>query len=176
MDSTHFEAQALEHVAGLMCVAARTAPKAKGVDNICTLVLSPGPDRQRLLSRMREIARTRDKPGFRRDADNAERAALIVIIGTKTGSLGLTVCGMCGYADCQSCGTAGALCAYNPLDMGIAIGSAVNIAAAHHVDNRIMYSIGKTALDLNLFGEVPVKIAMGIPISATGKNIFFDRG
>jgi uncharacterized ferredoxin-like protein len=50
----------------------------------------------------------------------------------------------------------------------------VAVAADNRVDNRIMYTAGFAAVKLKLLGE-EVKIAYGIPLSATGKNIFFDR-
>jgi uncharacterized ferredoxin-like protein len=37
-----------------------------------------------------------------------------------------------------------------------------------------MFTAGKAALELGIF-PVPVKVAYGIPLSATGKNPFFDR-
>jgi uncharacterized ferredoxin-like protein len=37
-----------------------------------------------------------------------------------------------------------------------------------------MYSIGRAAMDLGLFSK-DVKQALGIPLSVTGKNPFFDR-
>ncbi|MGH7993136.1 MAG: DUF2148 domain-containing protein [Limisphaerales bacterium] len=37
-----------------------------------------------------------------------------------------------------------------------------------------MFSIGRACLDLGLF-EPKVKQALGIPLSVTGKNPFFDR-
>ena len=61
-------------------------------------------------------------------------------------------------------------------DLGIAIGSAVSVAAAHHVDNRVMFSAGKAALNLKLFDDSQVCIAYGIPLSVSGKSPFFDRG
>jgi len=42
------------------------------------------------------------------------------------------------------------------------------------IDNRLMYSIGRACLDLNLFDST-VKQSLGIPLSVTGKNPFFDR-
>ena len=54
--------------------------------------------------------------------------------------------------------------------------TAVSVAASHHVDNRIMFSAGKAALNLNLFDDNQVKIAYGIPLSVSGKSPFFDRG
>jgi uncharacterized ferredoxin-like protein len=37
-----------------------------------------------------------------------------------------------------------------------------------------MYSAGLTAVKMGLLGD-KVKLAIAIPLSATGKNIFFDR-
>jgi uncharacterized ferredoxin-like protein len=41
-----------------------------------------------------------------------------------------------------------------------------------NADNRIMYRAGVAARDMGL---VDWDFVMGIPLSATGKNIFFDR-
>lgn len=49
----------------------------------------------------------------------------------------------------------------------------VLIGAADMVDCRIMYSIGKTAAEMNF---APDALWLGIPVSISGKNIFFDRG
>lgn len=38
-----------------------------------------------------------------------------------------------------------------------------------------MYSVGKTAIKKGLFKDKSIKQALGIPLSASGKNIFFDR-
>ena len=59
-------------------------------------------------------------------------------------------------------------------DIGIAVGSAVKTAQIHNVDNRIMYSAGSTAISLGLLGK-DCTAAFAIPLSASGKNIFFDR-
>ena len=58
------------------------------------------------------------------------------------------------------------------LDMGIALGSAVKIAGLMNVDNRIMYRIGVVAREMKL---VDADFVMGIPLSVTGKSIYFDR-
>jgi uncharacterized ferredoxin-like protein len=62
----------------------------------------------------------------------------------------------------------------NSIDLGIAACSAAAIASNLHVDTRIMYSVGRSCLDLKLFTE-DVKEALGIPLSITGKSPFFDR-
>jgi uncharacterized ferredoxin-like protein len=66
----------------------------------------------------------------------------------------------------------GGNCAIRLLDLGIALGSAVKIASELNVDNRIMYRVGVAARRL---GMVKAQIVHGVPLSATGKNIFFDR-
>jgi uncharacterized ferredoxin-like protein len=57
--------------------------------------------------------------------------------------------------------------------MGIALGSAVRTAGLLCADTRIMYRIGVAARRLGL---IDADYVMGIPLSATGKNIYFDRG
>jgi len=58
------------------------------------------------------------------------------------------------------------------MDLGIALGSAVKIASDLAVDNRVMYSVGTAARKL---GFIDADIAIGIPLSVSGKNIYFDR-
>jgi uncharacterized ferredoxin-like protein len=109
-----------------------------------------------------------------RDAGNLKESSIAVLVGTAMEPLNLPDCGYCGFTDCAAMTAAGGICAFNAGDLGIALGSAVSVAAAHHVDNRIMFSVGRAALNLNLFGP-EVKIAYGIPLRVSGKNPFFDR-
>ena len=69
----------------------------------------------------------------------------------------------------------GGTCSFNSGDLGIAVGSAVAMASDFRIDNRIMYTAGKAAIELRMLGD-EVKIAYGIPLAAMGKNPFFDRG
>ena len=98
-------------------------------------------------------------------------------------SVGLN-CGACGYATCAemldaqrgiSYGNSiqGPSYAVRMADLGIAVGSAVKTASIHNVDNRVMYSVGVGALALGWLEGCGV--AYGIPLRASGKNIFFDR-
>ena len=168
------EKQAIQNVANLMVTAARTAPKARGIDNIETKIISK-PEIKRLAAAMKKIARSENLPFFARDAKNILCCDTIVLIGAKIKPAGLTVCGFCGFKDCATAQKKGAICSYNTVDLGIALSSAANTAALFHIDNRIMYTIGKAALQLGLLKK-NVKIVFGIPLAAYGKNIFFDRG
>ena len=170
---TGCEVAALETVAELMCLAARTAPKARGLDNLYIAVFR-GEAKSRVTARMRLIATEHNVGFFGRDADNCDAAPLVVLVGTKIGPLGVPHCGFCGFGDCDGCKQAGGICAFNSGDLGIALGSAAAVAARHHADNRMMFSFGRSAVEA---GEVPpdVKIAVGMPLSATGKSPFFDR-
>lgn len=172
-DSVRIEKDAIFDVARFMCVAARTAPKARGVDNIATKIIG-GPQIKSLAAKMRYFAKKENKPSFARDAGCILKCPYVVLIGTKIAAIGLTFCGFCGWPDCATMAKKGGTCAYNTLDLGIAAGSAVSIASDFRVDNRVMYSVGITAIKAGLLPK-QVKVAMGIPLSATGKNIFFDR-
>jgi len=168
------ELSSLLEMANQLCVAARTAPKGKGKDLLLTAVVSGG-DKQLLADKMREIADRDGVAFFARDAANLDIAPLVVLIATRKEPLGLPHCGYCGFSDCETMETAGGTCTFNSGDLGIAVGSAVSRAADLRLDNRIMYSAGKAALELGLFSG-DVRIAYAIPLSVSGKSPFFDRG
>lgn len=164
---------AARQVAALMLAAARTAPKTRGIDNIKTIAIDDEPTRRKLVAKMREIARKEDRPSVARDAGNIENSPAIVVIGVESNTAGLN-CGFCGKPSCDALEDAGGVCSFNSIDLGIATASAAEVAGRFHVDNRVMFSIGRACLDLKLFGP-KVKQALGIPLSVTGKSPFFDR-
>jgi uncharacterized ferredoxin-like protein len=171
--SQEIEERAVEQIADMMCVAARTAPKARGVDNLETAIVS-GKVKDQLAEEMRKIAKESGMQFFERDANCIDKAPLVVLLGQKVKPIGVKPCGYCGYADCGECAQGTGICAISTGDLGIAIGSAVNTAALYHADNRVMFSIGRAAVNIGLLGD-EVKIAYGIPLSITGKSPFFDR-
>jgi len=167
------EQQAAVHVAALMAAAARTAPKTRGIDNVRVLAIDDEPTKQQIIAKMKEIARTENRPSLERDASNIAASPALLVIGVESNTAGLN-CGFCGQMSCESLEAAKGVCAFNSIDLGIATCSAAAMAGQFHVDNRVMYSIGRACLDLQLLGN-KVKQALGIPLSVTGKNPFFDR-
>lgn len=169
------EEQGALRIAELICVAIRTAPKGRGVDNIETMILTGADEFAKLGTEMRKVAESDERAGFfGRDAGSIEKAKAIVLIGTGIKPLGLPACGYCGFTNCSEMAEKGGVCAFSVGDLGIAMGSAVSMAADLRVDNRIMFSIGRAALNLGYFSD-EIKIAYGIPINVSGKNPFFDR-
>jgi uncharacterized ferredoxin-like protein len=165
-------------VAQLMEVSAITAPKSKGENFVQTRVLE-GEMIQTLADAMIAFGEKTKKKDFDRDGKNVAQSEAVVLIGLKNASpLGLN-CGACGFPDCKTLTDqekiavefAGPVCAFRLLDMGIALGSAVKTASLLNVDNRIMYRIGAVR-DMNL---VDWDFVMGIPLSVSGKSIYFDR-
>ena len=171
--SNELEQQAARQVLAHMAAAARTAPKTRGIDNIRTAAIDDEPTKQRLIAKMREIAAKENRPSLARDAGNIERSPAVVVIGVAANTAGLN-CGFCGHPSCDALEQAGGICSFNTIDLGIATASAAEVAGRHHIDNRVMYSIGRASMDLGLLGP-KVKQALGIPLSVTGKNPFFDR-
>jgi uncharacterized ferredoxin-like protein len=171
--SEEAEKKAALSVATLMLAAAKTAPKGCGADNVVALALD-GKEKGALSSHMRDIAKETGAAFFDRDANNVDRSHVVVLIGVRHNPLLLENCGLCGFKTCGEAKTAGASCAFNITDLGIAVGSAVSIAADNRMDNRIMFSAGKAALRLNCFSE-SVRVCYGIPLSTGSKSVFFDR-
>ena len=155
-----------------MCLAARTAPKAKGVDKIVTGIVTSD-EKETLAKEMLRLFEETGMPFYKRDAQNVTDSEAVVLIGTVGGAKGLN-CGSCGYKDCKEMFEQGNHCAFDDIDLGIAIGSAVSAAADERVDNRVMLSAGIAATNLHILGEKVVKV-LAIPLSATGKSPYFDR-
>jgi len=168
-----FITKTLERIAEEMCVAARTAPKTRGKDQLFFAIVKEE-TRDRLSEKMKEIGSEKNISFFLRDAESIKHAHVIMLLGTALGSLNVPNCGFCGYKDCAEREKTAAACALAAGDLGIALGSALSVAMDHKVDNRLMFSIGKAAIELGIFNK-DVKIVFGIPLSATGKNPFFDR-
>lgn len=162
-------------VAKKMVVAARTAPKAKGMDNLAMAILTDN-ELQQLCKTTKDLADREHNDILLRDAANVLNGAdAVVLIGTRIKVMGLKFCGLCGFPDCTTKGKHPEVpCVFNTSDLGIAVGSAVALAADHRIDSRVMYSIGMAAREMKILGEEH-QIIYGIPLSATSKNPFFDR-
>lgn len=168
------EANAVLDTAQLMCAAARTAPKTRGIDCSVSLVLT-GEDLLALADKMEEIDERKNganRTSFTRDANNVRKSQAVVLLGVKKYYYGLN-CGYCGFESCAACEKAGCSCVFGLIDLGIAVGSAVSASANLRVDSRVMFSIGKAAAEMNYAGNDVVWL--GIPLSVSGKSPYFDR-
>ena len=174
-DAKWMEDQAIMNTAAAICAAARTAPKACGIDQLLTLVVT-GEEKGQLAAEMRRIANLYNNGSFLiRDADNVDKSTAVVLVGTKESHRGLgEICGLCHFKNCNDCKEANACCIYDAMDLGIALGSAAASCADRRIDSRIMFSIGKAAASLGLMGE-NITMIMGLPLSISGKSPFFDR-
>jgi uncharacterized ferredoxin-like protein len=167
---------AIKTVADLMAMAACTAPKTKG-ENFVVIELLDHEKKNRLGQEMINYGEKHENPHFKRDGRNVLDSEIVVLIGLKDADVADLNCGACGEATCIEINTfdgqfKGPQCAFRLLDMGIAIGSAVKIAGMMNVDNRIMYRAGFIARESDL---TDLDFVVGIPLSATGKSIYFDR-
>lgn len=158
-----------------MVAASRTAPKGKGRDTL-EMIIVEGDDIMALAMKMKEQSVEYNASFFERDANNLASAEAIVIIGTRIETLGLNeMCQLCGFENCfEKEKYPDTPCVFNTGDLNLAIGSAAAVAALDYIDNRIMFTIGKAAIALELF-DSDIKIALGIPLAAKSKNPFFDR-
>ena len=168
----------LQTVVELMEISAVTAPKSGGKNFVVTKILNQE-ECQKLGQEMVKYGQETSKKNFDRDGANVEHSAAVLLIGMKNAApVGLN-CSACGLAKCLQINTGeqgseflGPQCLFRVLDLGIALGSAVKTASTLNIDNRIMYRIGTVARKLKL---IEADFVMGISLSVSGKNIYFDR-
>lgn len=171
------ETSGLRVAAELAAVSARTAPKSKGEDFIKIMIIE-GEKLRRLADAMVEYGARTGRRNFDRDGDNVRNSAAMLLIGLKDAAPCGLNCGACGFPTCSEVKPReldefkGPQCAWRLQDLGIAVGSAVKTLGMLNVDNRIMYRAGVVARKA---GFCDWDIVMGIPLSVTGKNIYFDR-
>ena len=181
LDGRQQERQGILETANLMLVAARTAPKAGGKDDILTAIVI-GTEREAIAAEMEVIGTERNNPAWAVQAGIIKHADAIVLVGVMgTKSYGLD-CGACGFGTCEEFTKApkkagrdfdGPNCMMKELDLGVALCSAAKIASILNADNRMYYRIGAAVRRLRYMPEASVII--GIPVSASGKNPHFDR-
>ena len=116
----------VENVAAKMMLAARTAPKGRGIDNL-VIALAKKDDIKNIVHEMQRLSQLSAAPIMAqtlvRDAANVALADAVVLLGTKIAPLGLPECGICGFATCQEKNQHPNFpCAFNTGDLGIAIG------------------------------------------------------
>ena len=184
--SGEVEKEAVRIIAAMMASSARTAPKARGNDAIETMVID-GDDLEPVACAMEDEAKEQPShlaPIFARDAQCVRKSASVLLIGVAGAppKHGPTLdCGACGYDGCgqllqaerrQGKDFCGPTCIFRAIDLGIALGSAVKLASELNVDNRVMYTIGAAVKKLHLLDS---DVIIGIPLSVSGKNPYFDR-
>ena len=146
-----------------------------------------GEEKDRLSDVMESKMKQKRNPlqAFKRDAEVVRRSPAVVLIGVK-GTMPKKPedplnCGACGYYTCadfirskKSMGEdfKDPVCVFEAIDLGISLGSAVKMASEMNIDNRLMYTLGAAAKQLDYLSA---DIIIGIPLSTTGKNIYFDR-
>ena len=187
------EKDAVREAAKIIGISIRTAPKSAGADDILYKILSDA-QKSALVCELKKTASLLIKENnderikkaveldWHSDTDALDKSDCVIIIGVRGKKpLGFN-CGGCGFRGCQEFLAAkppqtifmpGPFCMFKLLDLGIALSSAAKTASSLNIDNRIMYRVGLAAYSLGLLEDCnPV---IGLPLSASGKNIFFDR-
>lgn len=163
--------QLIAEGARAMMVAARTAPKTKGMDTLEVVMLCGAEEIRRLSEAMRLRATQTGMHFLERDAVSILHAGAIILIGAHRMEHNLN-CSYCGAPSCALKPEA-APCAFNSIDLGIATGSACATAADKRLDTRVMFSAGWCAMGLGLLQNCTQALAIAVGIDS--KNPFFDR-
>jgi uncharacterized ferredoxin-like protein len=168
----------------LMAASARTAPKAGGKDFLEIVVITSDEELRKIAEAMKNYAPHSTNEAFwLRDASNIENSEGLLLIGLSKSVTAGYDCGACGYPSCEEfskkrelkekeMGYSGPHCVMRMIDIGVALASAAKTASLLNVDNRVQQRVGAAARAL---GFIKGEVAMGIPVSITGKSIYFDR-
>ena len=168
----------------LMAAAARTAPKAGGKDFLEIVVVTADEDLKRIAAAMHEYApRSTNEAFWMRDASNIENSQALLLIGLAKPVTAGYDCGACGAPTCaefakartvvaKEMGYSGPHCVMRMIDIGVALASGAKAASLLSVDNRVQQRVGAAARAL---GIIKAEVALGIPVSISGKSIYFDR-
>jgi len=129
---------------------------------------------------MGELREIKDLKFLLREARNVRNVDAITLIGLKISGVSNLDCGACEFGTCKEMLEHGKVqkeflgprCMIKYFDLGIAVGSAAAKAKDLCIDSCILYSAGAAAC---YFKMIDADVAMGLPLSVTGKNIFFYR-
>ena len=176
--------QVAEMVVDLMAASARTAPKAGGKDFLEIVVITKLDDLKQIAGAMKAYAAMSTNEAFwLRDAANIEASDALLLIGLGESKAAGYDCGACGYPTCseftknrqlteKEMGYSGPHCVMRMMDIGVALASAAKTASILNIDNRVQQRVGAAARKLGL---IRAEVVMGIPVSISGKSIYFDR-
>ncbi|MFO0751728.1 MAG: DUF2148 domain-containing protein [Thermodesulfovibrionales bacterium] len=168
----------------LMAASARTAPKAGGKDFLEIVILTAEDDLKKIAEAMKAYApRSTNEAYWLRDASNVENSQALLLAGLAQPVTAGYDCGGCGHPTCaefsknrrmqeKEMGYTGPHCAMRMMDIGVALSSAAKTAGMLNVDNRVQQRVGAAARAL---GYIQAEVVMGIPVSISGKSIYFDR-
>jgi uncharacterized ferredoxin-like protein len=174
----------IETAAQLMAVSARTAPKAGGKDFLEIVVITQDDDLQKIAEAMTAYApRSTNEAFWLRDAANIENSQALLLVGLSKPVTAGYDCGACGFPTCaefaknrkltdKEMGYSGPHCVMRMMDIGVALSSAAKTASLLNVDCRVQQRVGAAA---RAVGLIKGEVVMGIPVSVTGKSIYFDR-
>lgn len=168
----------------LMAASARTAPKAGGKDFMEIVVITKEEDLANIAKAMKDYApRSTNEAFWLRDASNIEKSEGVLLVGLSKPVTAGYDCGACGYPTCKEfeagkqlktkqMGYSGPHCVMRMIDIGVALSSAAKTASLLNIDNRVQQRVGAAAKALGL---ISAEVVLGIPVSVSGKSIYFDR-
>lgn len=168
----------------LMAASARTAPKAGGKDFLEIVVVTQEEELKKIAAAMKDYApKSTNEAFWNRDASNIENSQALLLVGLGKPVTAGYDCGACGYPTCaefakqrqlqdKEMGYTGPHCVMRMMDIGVALSSAAKTASLLNVDCRVQQRVGAAARALGL---IEAGVVMGIPLSISGKSIYFDR-
>ncbi|MFW6304197.1 MAG: DUF2148 domain-containing protein [Candidatus Saliniplasma sp.] len=165
-------------IAKLMAVAARNSPKAIDESFLEISVLDEA-EKEMLVEEMYQLADERGDEIFTERGEEVENSDRIILIGlNEHPGIGID-CKACGYESCEEMENSeqkkdifeGPNCLYRVIDIGTAIGYALQNASKNDVHSKIMIKGGLAAKHLGLSTS---RICLAIAMRSRSEKGLFD--
>jgi len=162
----------------LMAIAAKNSPKALDESFLDISVLDEA-EKEMLVEEMYQLADERKDETFTEKGEEVEQSDGIILVGLdKHPGIGIN-CKACGYETCEDMEKAdprkdifeGPNCIYRLIDVGNALGYALQNASKNDVDGKIIVKGGLAAKNLGLSTS---KICLALSIKLKSDRGLFD--
>lgn len=160
----------IEMISNLMSISAKTAPKSMG-ESFLEIISLDKAEKEILTEEMFQMSDELNDDSYGYEGEIIRDAAKVIIIGLKKHPTLDLDCRACGFKDCDDFAEhrvegifEGPNCVFHLIDIGMAVGSAINTANRHDVRSKISLKGGLAAKNVGISSS-NVCIALMIDLS-----------
>ncbi|MFO7990701.1 MAG: DUF2148 domain-containing protein [Thermoplasmata archaeon] len=160
----------IELISNLMAISARTAPKSLG-ESYLKITLLDKAEKEILTEEMFQMSDELNDDSYSYEGEIIREAAKVIIIGLEEHPPLDLDCRACGFKNCEDFSDnkikgifEGPNCAFHLIDMGMAVGGAIDTAQIHNIRSKISLKGGLAAKNVGI-STSKVCIALMIDLS-----------
>lgn len=160
----------IEIISNLMAISAKSAPKSLG-ESYLEITLLDKAEKEILTEEMFQMSDELNDDSYGAEGEIIRESAKVIIIGLKEHPPLELDCRACGFEDCDDFSEnqikgifEGPNCVFHLIDMGMAVGSAIDTAHMHDIKSKISLKGGLAAKNVGMSSS-KVCVALMIDLS-----------